>query len=60
VINDIRFQNLIQSYRCLANQVQIKQFNPVGSIKALDVRVLRRLARLDEVEHDVIFFSPVS
>ena len=35
-------------------------FADIGSIEALDVRVLCRLPGLDEVEHDVVFFSPVS
>lgn len=39
-------------------EIKVQDVLPIGTVEALDVGVLCRIARLDEIEQHVVLFSP--
>ena len=39
-------------------KVQVQHFFPIGAVKALDIGILIRLARLNVLDHHAVGFSP--
>lgn len=46
------------SFPQAGEEIEIQDDLPIGAVEALDVGVLRQLARLDEVQQHVVLFDP--